>query len=78
MAVLERRLAGREVRIHDVDHEPPHCHVALDGRDKKVCLMTLTILNPPPHDLPPPLRRALAACRVEMLRAWDDVTIWPS
>lgn len=77
MAVFKRKCAGYEVKIHEVDHAPPHCHIAIRGRDKKVCLMTLAILNPPPHALPPALRSALASCQDEMLRAWDDVTIWP-
>ena len=73
MAVFNETLAGYRVKIHDVDHAPPHCHVSLAGRSKRVSLLTLEILNPPPHSLPPSLRRALKARRAEMLEAWDRV-----
>jgi len=35
MAVLKRKVAGCEVKIHNVDHPPPHCHVVVDGRAGK-------------------------------------------
>ncbi len=77
MAVWKARLAGAEVKIHDVDHEPAQCHVFLSGRSIRVDLFTLAVMNPPPHDLPPRLRRALAQRRVEMLEAWEKVRIIP-
>jgi hypothetical protein len=77
VAVFKRQCGGFAVKIHDVDHDPPHCHVDIKGRNTRVCLMTLRILNPPPHSLPPTLRKALTDCREEMLRAWDDVKVRP-
>jgi hypothetical protein len=47
MAVWKQRVAGFEVRIHNVDHPPPHCHVVIDGRDVQVELFTLRVLRPP-------------------------------
>jgi hypothetical protein len=77
VAVFKRQCGGFAVKINDVDHLPPHCHASIKGRNVRVSLETLAILNPPPHELPPTLRKALAACQEVMLRAWDDVTVTP-
>jgi hypothetical protein len=66
-----------EVRIHDVDHSPPHCHAFAKGRDVRIDLRTLQILNPPPHELPPGLRRGLARVQEELLSAWERVRVIP-
>lgn len=77
MTVWKGVVAGCEVKIHDVDHLPPHCHAYVGGRDARVDLRTLEVLNPPPHELPAKRRRGLQALQEELLRAWDDVTLPP-
>ena len=77
MAVWKGKIAGCEVTIRDVDHDPPHCHVYVDGRDAKVNLWTLDVLNPPPHSLPPKFRRGLANLQEELLEAWEKVNVIP-
>lgn len=77
MAVWKRILVGYEVKINDVDHPPPHCHVRLDRRSVKVDLMTLSVLDPPPHELPHKLRRALRHVQEDLLAAWENVRIVP-
>lgn len=73
MAVWKGRVAGIEVKIHDVDHPPPHCHAYVEGRDARVDLRTLEVLNPPPHEIPVKLRRGLRRLQPELLAAWDRV-----
>ena len=75
MAVWKRALAGFEVKIHNVDHAPPHCHAYVGGRDLKIDLRTLEVLNPPPHEAPAKLRKHLRARQDELLRAWEDVVL---
>ena len=77
MAVWKQTVAGSEVKIHDVDHMPPHCHADLGGKDVKVNLHTLQIINPPPHALPPTLRRRLLHLQPELLEAWELVRVAP-
>ena len=77
MAVWKRTVAGSEVKIHDMDHMPPHCHVGLGRKDAKVNLHTLQIINPPPHALPPKLRRRLLDLQPELLEAWELVRVAP-
>ena len=77
MAVWKGTVAGVEVKIHDVDHPPPHCHAYVGGRDAKVDLRTLEVLNPPPHELPSRLRRGLYELQEVLLAAWEDVTVIP-
>jgi DNA-binding XRE family transcriptional regulator len=36
MAVWKNTCRGYHIQIHNVDHHPPHCHVLIEGRDKKV------------------------------------------
>ncbi len=75
MAVYSEMVAGHRVKINDRDHHPPHCHVNLGRRNKRVCLDTLRVLNPPPDELPPRLRRALRKRQAELLEAWDEVIV---
>lgn len=71
------RLGGYAVKIHNIDHPPPHCHAEVNGKDVKVDLATFEILNPPPHHLPAKLRRNLAGRRESLHRAWERVIIIP-
>ncbi|TVR57169.1 MAG: DUF4160 domain-containing protein [Gemmatimonadales bacterium] len=73
MAVWKQKVAGYEVRIHDADHPPPHCHVIVGGRDVKVDLWSLEVVNPPPNELPGKLRRKLLSLQEELLEAWEQV-----
>ena len=77
MAVWKQTVAGFEVKIHDVDHMPPHCHVDIGRKDAKVNLHTLEIMNPPPHGLPPKLRRRLLDLQPDLLKAWELVRVAP-
>jgi len=77
MAVWKNTIAGCVVKIHDVDHDPPHCHAYVGRRDLKINLMTLEVLDPPPRTYPPDLRRGLVKAQEEMLRSWEQVTIVP-
>ncbi len=78
MAVWKEKVAGCEVKILNVDHMPPHCHIAMPAKELKVDLHTLEVINPPPHELPPALRRGLVKRRESLLEAWDRVRIIPS
>lgn len=78
MAVWKRKVAGCEVKIHDMDHLPPHCHAFVEGKDLKITLFELSVMNPPPNDPPTKLRKGLAALQEELLEAWEDVRIIPS
>jgi hypothetical protein len=78
MALWKKTLAGCEVKINDVDHPPPHCHVRRDRGGFKVNLMTLTVMDPPPHELPANLRKALLDPQEELLEAWEMVRVIPS
>lgn len=77
MAAWKQVIAGVEVKIHNVDHWPPHCHAPVGGRDVRIDLRTLDILNPPPHELPPGLRKGLAAVQDDLLTAWERVHVTP-
>jgi len=77
VAVYKEKCRGYEIKINDVDHRPPHCHVNIDGRDTKISLFTLKILNPPPHELPPTLRKCLRESLEDLLEAWEKVHILP-
>lgn len=78
MAVWKSQVAGYEVKIHDVDHAPPHCHAFVDGKDLKVNLHDLTVMNPPPDAVPSKLRRRLLALQETLLGEWEKVRIMPS
>lgn len=75
MAVWKGRLANYEVWINNVDHLPAHCHVFINRRNKKIDLVKLEIINPPPHKIPPSLRHQLTMVRDELLQAWEEVRI---
>ena len=77
MAVWKTTVAGCEVRILDVDHLPPHCHAMVEGKELRVDLYTLRILNPPPHGLPPGLRKGLRREQEGMIEAWERVQVIP-
>ena len=77
MAVWKAKLAGYRVKINDVDHDPPHCHVRIGPHNAQVDLFRLEVLNPPPDELPTGLRKALRAVQVEMLQAWEQVVVHP-
>jgi len=77
MAVWKEKLAGCEVKIHNTDHPPPHCHAFVMGRDLRITLDTFQVLNPPPHHIPTALRRALKKHQLDMLAAWEAVHIHP-
>ena len=73
MAVFSQKCGGHKFKINDRDHDPPHCHVNIGGRQAQVDLYTFKILNPPPHSLPPNVRRCLKQMQEDMLKAWDKV-----
>ncbi len=77
MAVWKKKLAGVEVKIHNTDHPPPHCHAFVLRRDLKITLDNFEVLNPPPHDIPSALRKTLKTHQIEMLEAWENVHIHP-
>ena len=77
MAVWKARVAGFEVKIHNVDHAPPHCHVVIAGRDTQVDLFDFSVLHPPPHVIPTVLRRGLRMRQLERLSAWERVVVIP-
>ena len=77
MAVYNNTCRGYKIKINNVEHFPPHCHVNIDGRNKQIGLMNCEILNPPPNEVPPPLRRCLQENLAEMFEAWDNVRIMP-
>lgn len=61
------------MRIYNMDHPPPHCHVIGEQGDIKVALWDLTVMNPPPQELPGKLRRKLQGLQEELLAAWEEV-----
>ena len=63
--------------INDVDHEPPHCHVRIGRHNAQVDLYTLKTIHSPPSDLPTKLRKGLKDVQMELLEAWESVTIIP-
>lgn len=75
MAVFKKKCGNYKIKINDQDHEPPHCHVNIEGRNKRISLLTLEILNPPPHHVPAALRKCLARRQEEMLNAWEKVEV---
>jgi hypothetical protein len=49
----------------------------VDGRDLRVHLYTLAVLNPPPHELPPKVRQGLRKAQEDLLEAWEEVRVSP-
>lgn len=77
MAVWKRQIDGHSVKVHNVDHPPPHCHVEVGGKDLKIDMAFLSVMNPPPHELPGRLRRKLAQVQESLLEAWERVQVNP-
>ena len=75
MAVWKQKCGGGRIWIYEVDHPPPHCHIAWKGRHFKVALWDLQVLKPAGVELPAPLRSCLRTYRVEMLKAWESVRL---
>jgi len=75
LAVFNEKCGGFKFKINDADHQPPHCHVNIAGRNTRVDIMTLEILNPPPHELTPNVRKCMKELQEVMLAAWDEVKI---
>lgn len=75
MALFNKKCGGFKFKINDVDHLPPHCHVNIGGRNTQIDILTLEILNPPPHKLPSNVRKCMQQYQEEMLEAWDNVKI---
>ena len=73
MAAFKRKCANTKVKINNWDHLPPHCHVALGGKNVLVGLATLAVLRPGGVTLPAQLRRCLKDWQLEMLVAWESV-----
>jgi len=76
MAVFHVKCANTEIRIHERDHLPPHCHVKIDGRDVRVAIATLEVFWSE-YELPPKLRKCLKKHQADMRAAWRNVTIDP-
>ena len=75
LAVFNPKRRGHKFKINDVDHNPPHCHVNIGGRNTQINILTLEILNPPPHRFPTHVRKCAQELQEEMLEAWDKVKI---
>ena len=75
MAVFNEKCGGHKFKINDVDHNPPHCHVNIGGRNTQIDLFTLEILNPPPHDIPLAVRKCLKQLQESMIEAWERVKV---
>jgi hypothetical protein len=74
MAVFHVKCANTEIRIHEIDHLPPHCHVKIDGRDVRVRLDTLQVFGSD-WELTPAIRKCLRKHRSEMQEAWQHVVV---
>ena len=77
MAVYKKKLKGIQVKIHNVDHPPPHCHAYIEHRDIKINILTLEVMNPPPTSIPAKLNKAIKAEQENLLQAWEEVKIIP-
>jgi len=73
VAVWNETRSNIRYKIHDVDHAPPHCHVAFKGGALKVSLETLEVLSPTGATLPPAARKYLRDNQLAMLEAWERV-----
>jgi hypothetical protein len=76
MAVFHVKCANTEVRIHETDHHPPHCHVKIDGRDVRVRLDTLEVFRSD-LQLTAKVKKCLRKHQHDMQRAWEQVTVIP-
>ncbi len=77
MARFEASCGRYTLKVKDVDHDPPHCHVRDGASDMEVGLRNLKVLNPPPKVLPVGARKCVMKHQEDMLRAWDDVDVRP-
>jgi len=75
LAAFSKKCGNHKFKINDVDHDPPHCHVNIDGRNAQVDLYSLEVLNPPPHSLPSSVRKCVRQFQEEMIEAWDHVIV---
>jgi len=75
VAVFNEKCGNHKFKINDVDHEPPHCHANIGGRNTQIDLYTFAVLNPPPHKLPPAVRRCMSKLQEAMIEAWDQVIV---
>lgn len=75
MAVWKAKCGGAEIKIHDFDHPPPHCHVNSRDGHMKVNLWTLEVMKPVHGKLTPAIRKCLRQYQEEMLKAWDKVRL---
>jgi hypothetical protein len=74
MAVFHVKCANTEVRIHESDHLPPHCHVKKDGRSVSVRLDTLEVFGSS-LELTPQIRKCLRKHQRKMLERWKRVVV---
>ena len=75
MAVFKTKCANAKIKVNDIDHNPPHCHVFPGGANILVDLATLEVIRPAKAKLSPSLRECLRTHRLAMLEAWENVTI---
>ncbi len=71
MAVFNHTCGGYKIKINNVDHPPPHCHIT-GGGNIRVSLLTLEPLDPN-QEIPPGVKKCLRECQEEMIQAWDKV-----
>jgi hypothetical protein len=69
------KCANALIRIHQRDHDPPHCHVLVDNQpESKVLLRTLRVFEGPP--LLKKVKKCLKKHQKEMLESWNrDVVV---
>jgi len=77
MAVWNYQCGGARIRIKDVDHPPPHCHVTTDRGTLKVSLVTLEPLPPSTARLTHSVQKCLRQSQEDMLAAWTRVRVIP-
>lgn len=75
VAVFKTKCANAKIKVNNVDHNPPHCHVFPGGRQVLVDLATLEIIRPVGASLSPAVMDCLRKYQVQMLEAWNDVTV---
>lgn len=75
MAVFKVKCANAKIKVNNVDHNPPHCHVFPGGANILVDLVTLAVIRPTHASLSPALRKCLRRNQHAMLQAWENVVI---
>ena len=66
------------MRIHQRDHDPPHCHVVRDDGEFRVLLDTLeTFFQEDASKLDRKIRKCLRKHQDDMIEAWSQVTVVP-